>query len=301
MSREFKAKNTTSKVSLGLFFAISITTLAFAGKELPPPPPHHVWDEPKVVSPKALKALQTLLFEHDRLTSEQIVIALFQDLEGEDLVDFTSHLFSVWKIGQSRTNNGVLLALYWKNKKARIEVGYGLEPILTDAKSKRILNHFLIPELRAGNPDRAITLATLEILNILESPLIQSGKAQEIVREGGIGGSSEDWTSAATHAAQRGMPAWVILVCIGGVLLFFVLYVLTAAEAHFTGSGWHQANPWGGRTRPRRTLRGSAQDRLGGGLFGGSRGWGGSGGGFGGGLFRGGGGISGGGGASGSW
>lgn len=253
-----------------------------AAKSIPNPPYYYVLDEPQILSPAITRSLQALLIEHDRTTSEQVVIAVFKSLENEDLVEFTNRVFTQWKIGQRGKNNGVLLALYWDDRKARIEVGYGLEPLLTDAKSKGVLEDFLIPELRAGSPDRALSLAALEILRILESPLIENGKAQEILRTGGLTGG---WTPAPRNSSG-GISGLGIFV--GLLFLIFVLNSLLSPQAHYTSRGWYRPRPWGRR----RTL-----------WYGGG-GWGGGGlggGGLGGGGFRGGGGMSGGGGASGSW
>lgn len=255
---------------------------ALAAKTLPQAPYYYVLDEPRILSPHALRALQTLLIEHDRSTGEQVLVAIFNSLDGEDLVSFTNRAFNEWKIGKRGKDNGALLALYWKDRKARIEVGYGLEPVLTDAKSKRVLEDFLIPELKVGKPDRAVSLAALEILKTLESPLTQDGKAQEILRSGGFRGGFRP----TAGSGQVGFP--FILLFIGLILLSMVLKALTAAEAHYTGRGWYRPNPW---RRPQGWHSGG---------WGTGGGWGGGFGGGGGG-FSGGGGRSGGGGASGSW
>ncbi|MCM2322214.1 MAG: TPM domain-containing protein [Oligoflexia bacterium] len=253
------------------------------GREIPPPPRYYVLDEPGVLSPGIREGLQSLLVEHDHATGEQVLVAVFHELGSEDLVDWTNRVFSSWRIGQRGKDNGVLLALYWKDRLARIEVGYGLEPLLTDAKSKTVLSDFLIPELKAGNPDRALSLAALEILRVIESPLIASGQAQQTLRSGGFRGQ---WKAQEPRPEGSPVP-WLI---IGIIVLIVIVRTLTASEAHFTGSGWYRPRPtvwrrggwgtstWGGSPWPR-----------------GGGGWGGGGG------FRGGGGSSGGGGASGNW
>lgn len=279
-----------SRKFLGIFTTLvalsSLSSWSHAAndaKALPAPPRYYVLDEPKVLSPNTKRALQTLLIEHDRVTGEQVIFAIFESLGEEDLVDWTNQVFTKWGIGKRGKDNGVLLALYWENRKARIEVGYGLEPLLTDAKSKDVLDHFLIPELKNKNPDRALTLAALEILRILESPLVESGQAEQILRSGGIRGEF-----VPESGNGSGWAVWVIL---GIILLFVVLNLLTAADAHFSGTGWHRKRPSLPR-RPRDIFGGwHTGGAWGGGTWGGGRGGG----------FIGGGGMSGGGGASGDW
>ncbi|MGZ3699768.1 MAG: TPM domain-containing protein, partial [Bdellovibrionota bacterium] len=260
-------------------------------KPIPAPPYYYVLDEAGVMDARSLQALQALLIEHDRTTGEQIVMAIFKSLDGEDLVDYTNRVFSQWKIGQRGKDNGVLLALYWNDHKSRFEVGYGLEGLLTDAKTKDILENVLKPELQAGNPNRALSLAALEILRTVGSPLIANGRAEEILRSGGFRGRY--------RPVPRGPSAngWFVWVFLGIILISIVMNLITAAEAHFTSAGWYRPRPW---DRNRR-LGGR-----GGGFWWGGGGWGGGGGGGGwgggdGGGFSGGGGSSGGGGASGSW
>ncbi len=208
-----------------------------------------------------------------------MLIAIFDSLGDEDLVDYTNRVFSAWKIGKRGKDNGVLLALYWKDHKARIEVGYGLEPLLTDAKSKQILSDFLIPELKAGQPDRALSLSALEILRTIESPLIASGRAEQILRADGFKGGLQP----AAPTTSSGTSSFWVLAAI--ILFIFVINRVSSADAHFTRSGWY-------RPRPRIRRGGWGGPFIGGGGFGG---------GFGSGGFSGGGGSSGGGGASGSW
>lgn len=257
--------------------ALSLATALDSGvaraKDVPPSPSSYVLDEPHVLSSSTKKSVASLFAQHERLTGEQVVVAVFDSIEGEDLVDFSNRVFKTWKIGQRTKNNGILLALYWKEHLARIEVGYGLEPLLTDAKSKDVLEDFLIPELKNGQPDRAVSTASLEILRIIESPLIQDGKAQQILKNGGLKGPLE-----AVKTPSGGKMSFLLLIAL--VLLIFVVGRLMAPEAHYSGRGWYRPNPW-----RRKSVW-----------------WGdGGGGGFGGGGFSGGGGLSGGGGASGRW
>jgi len=244
---------------------------AWAKKEIPAAPYYYVLDEPSTLSDSAREKVQSLLIEHDRLTGEQIVVAIFKSLEGKDLVEFSNRVFESWAIGKRGKDNGILLALFWDDRKARIEVGYGLEPLLTDAKAKEIIEDVLIPPLRAKDPDSAIASSVLALLDTIGSPLVENGKAQQRLQ------------SIPRHPIDAGTGGGIIFLMLLGICFFiFVVYTFSKAEAHFTRRGWYRPNPF---------LRS-------GGWWGGG-GFGGGGGGFGG--FSGGGGRSGGGGASGSW
>lgn len=276
---------------LGAPFGLGVPAALSAQRSVPPPPKLYVLDEPDALPAKAEESLQSLLIEHDHLTGEQVLIAIFDSLEGEDVVDYTNRVFGEWKIGKRGKDNGVLLALYWKERKARIEVGYGLESLLTDAKSKLILSDHLIPELKRGNPARALALAATEILRTIESPLVQGGKTDQLLR------SRRFRADAAPSEAPR---SWFVWIALAAVLLTIAFNMISSADAHFTRAGWFRPRP-ALRRRDWRIGHGGgspwgdwASPREHGGGFGGF-----GGGGFGG--FRGGGGSSGGGGATGDW
>jgi uncharacterized protein len=289
----------TSAAALFSVTTAALPTHAQAEKAIPTAPYYYVLDEPGVLNAQTTRAIQTLLIEHDRLTGEQVLVAVFKSLDGEDPVEFTNRVFSNWKIGQRGKDNGVLLAVYWQDHRARIEVGYGLEPTLTDAKSKAILSDILLPELKNNQPDRALSLSTLEILRTIGSPLIQDGKAERILRSGGFQGDFRTHSYAPVSGGNVGAWPWMGF---GLVFLILVINFFNSAEAHFSRAGLYRPSA-SEYYRIRRRAGGGGWwwGGFGGGGLGGGGFGGGSGGGFGGGGFSGGGGSSGGGGASGGW
>ena len=225
-------------------------------------------DEPGILSTTTKNQLTALLKSHENQFNNQIVIAIFNSLDGEDLVDWTNQLFKKWKIGQKGKDNGALLALYWKDRKARIEVGYGLESILTDARSKRILSQSLIPYLKQNRPNEAILSAVHEIHQTIQDPL-----------------------AADKHGKKKSnsVPLWIIVwVFVFPLMIFISLVRAAMKDTHISRtSSSYRRSTW--------------FDQWGGGSGGGGGSWGGGFGGGGGGGFSGGGGSSGGGGASGGW
>jgi uncharacterized protein len=267
------------------------TSFAIASK-LPPPPGEYVLDEPQVLNAKTRVSLQTLLKAHDQSTGEQIIFSIFQTTQGEDPVAWTNRIFQSWKIGQKGKDNGILLALYWKEHKSRMEVGYGLESKLTDAKSKRILAEVLAPQLKQGNPNGALTQSALEILKVIQSPLLENGQAEQIL--GGAKISRQQSFTPDMHFSW----VWIFV----SFLLFFLFgrMFLPSREGTFDRNTWRPSvfHPF----RKRRGRKGRDDDFFGGGGFGGGPGdFGGSSGGGSQGGMSGGGGSSGGGGASQDW
>ncbi len=217
---------------------------AIAAARLPAAPTYSVLDEPQVLSERARIALETLLVEHERITGQKIVVAIFKSLNGNDLNDWTNRVFAAWKVGQREEDDGALLAVYWQEQQARIEVGYGLEDDLTDAKAHDLLETYLTPELKAGHTaghlDRGVTRAVFQILQTIDSPLIESGRAEQIIRSGGV--SALPRAELSDEIPTRfGWVGWMVA---GFFLLLFTLLRITSADAHFTGQGWYRPRPW---------------------------------------------------------
>ena len=283
MRHFFVLRRPLAFVLLGLALSFGVCEWGVRAVEphTPSPPSVYVLDEPKVLKPATIHALRRLLHEHDQVTGEQVVIAIFQSLQGQDLVQWTNQIFQKWGIGEKGKDNGVLLALYWNDRKARLEVGYGLEGELTDAQSKMILSDDLQPMLKDGRPNEALVAAALQILRVLESPLIENGRALEILRGEGFSEAQLEAPPGYPGSALVLLGVFVFLALIGAGIFLFHSSPLRGERKGKGFKNWDD-------------------------FFRGGGGWGGggfSGGGpsSGGGSFSGRGGSSGGGGASGGW
>ena len=243
-----------------------------------------VVDQANLLSPEQEAELTGRLEALERASSRQLVVATIASLEDYPIEDYGYQLGRHWGIGQSEANNGVILIVAPNEKKVRIEVGYGLEPILTDALSHQIIQNQILPRFREGDFPGGITAGADAIIQQLQAPPEQAEQraleAAQAQQSGGGGGSIFP------------LIFWIV------VLMFVVIPLLRSG--------------FGGRKyRGRRRRRGGPVIIWGPGL--GSGGWssgssgsswggwgsGGGGGGFGG--FSGGGGSFGGGGASGGW
>jgi uncharacterized protein len=146
-----------------------LSALAFA-KDVPKSPVNYILDEPSVLSNSATTDLSQKLKNFEEKTSNQAVIAIFNSLDNENLEDYTNKVFHEWKIGEKNKNNGILIALFYKEHKVRIEVGYGLEPVITDAYSKDIILSQIGPNLKNQNFELALNQAFDRIAEKIESP-----------------------------------------------------------------------------------------------------------------------------------
>jgi len=115
-----------------------------------PPPTGYVNDFAHLLDPAAQSALNARLAAYDQATGNQIAVAIFQDLGGVPIDDFTVRLEEAWKVGRQSKDNGVLLVVALREREIRIEVGYGLEGKITDAEAGAIIRDDIAPAFRAG-------------------------------------------------------------------------------------------------------------------------------------------------------
>ena len=250
------------------------------------------------VLPEATEAdLTTKLEALQRDTHRQLVVATIPDLQGYPLEDYGYRLGRAWGVGLKDANNGAILFIA-PNEPAghrgpRVEVGYGLEPIITDALSSVTINTQMMPRLRAGDIPGAMTAGTDALIAQLRaSPEEAKARTDAAIAQ-------FDKTHRRSSARQGGgTPVALIFWMV--ILFFVVLPMLRRRRRH---GPWGRSYSSGGGSLPI-ILWGLANASRGGGWGSGGSSWGGGGsdGSWGGGGFTGGGGGSfGGGGASGSW
>ena len=262
-----KIRKGTVTVLISLF--LLLFSLPLLSLEVPPLT-GRVNDQAGILSARAEEEISAYLEAVEKQAGPQIAVLTLPGLEGESLEAYSIRVTDQWKLGNADRDDGVLLLVAMKEKKIRIETGYGLEGSLTDIKSGFIIREIIQPRFRAGDFDGGIMKAVQAI--------------------GGIVSGEADISPQALAASQREQSRSEE----GAAFNFFAFAVIIFLSMIFRrrrmGGSFGSALFWG-------ALLGSAGSR---GRSGYSRG-GFGGGGFGGGGFSGGGGGFGGGGASGGW
>ncbi|MBO6784399.1 MAG: TPM domain-containing protein [Alphaproteobacteria bacterium] len=108
------------------------------------------------------------LAEHERGTGNQVVVVTLDSLQDRTIEEFGVELGRHWGIGQEGDDNGVLLIVAPNERKVRIEVGYGVEGVLTDASSSVIIQNAILPNFRQGNMQAGVVAGVTRILDVLE-------------------------------------------------------------------------------------------------------------------------------------
>jgi uncharacterized protein len=229
-----------------------------------PPLTGRVVDQANILSPVTKADLERKLADLEQKSRIQLVVATVPTLGGEEIEPYANALFRTWKLGEAKENNGALLLIAPKERRVRIEVGYGLEGTLTDAVSSIIIANAIAPRFKAGDFNGGVTRGVDDIITTLTT-------------------DSAEWKPKPTD--MRAEHEASLLDTLAPFLIFlFIMFVISRMSRR--GGGNVVFIPMG-------TGGGFGRGGFGGGGFGG--------GGFGGGGFSGGGGSSGGGGASGGW
>ncbi len=150
----------------GLLFTLAVSLLAEAFDV--PPLTGRVVDLARVLPSAVLEQLSADLQAHEAKTSNQVAVLIVPSLEGEPLFDLSHRVATTWKLGRKGTDNGALLLVAIKDRKIRLEVGYGLEGVLTDARSAQIIRNEIVPRFRAGDVPAGIAAGVQAILKTIE-------------------------------------------------------------------------------------------------------------------------------------
>lgn len=145
-----------------------VALLCLVTAALPPhDPQRRVHDVAELLTAEVKSELETLCQEVERETTAQVAVVTVPSLEGQSVEAYANTLFNTWGIGQRDTNNGVLLLVAPNERELRIEVGRGLEGLLTDALCGEIRDQWLLPAFRQGNYPGGIRDGTAEIVRVL--------------------------------------------------------------------------------------------------------------------------------------
>lgn len=133
-------------------FVFCHTNWAIAKDVLPIPDLEgRVTDKTNTLSSIEREEITKLLSEYEKETTHQIGVLLIQTLNGESIESYSLRVANSWQLGQKGVDNGVLVALVMKERKIRIELGYGMEKYISDAQANSIIVNTMVPSFKEGN------------------------------------------------------------------------------------------------------------------------------------------------------
>ncbi len=227
-----------------------------------------VYDNAHMMDALQQKKLEQKLINYADSTSTQIVVVTIKSLGEKNINLYAAEWAHKWGIGQAGKDNGVLFLIAKDDRKMAIQVGYGLEPLLTDAISRRIIELVVAPYFRQGNYYMGIDAGTTAMMDVLSGNFTNDEKEEE------------------PEMYENFFPSILIII------IFFIIVIILIKSGHNSGGSgsYRSSGPV--------IYSGGSGGFSSGGFGGGGGSFGGGGGGFSGGF---GGGGFGGGGASGGW
>lgn len=194
---------------LGLVFFVcgaAVAAPAVAGQaDIPSSPTRWVTDTAGFLSQATSASLDARLEDFERRTGHQVIVYIGRTTGDVPIEEWAVRAFEAWKVGRRGMDDGLVLFLMAEDRKVRIEVGYGLEPVVTDLAATRIVRDVLIPRLQSGDNDGAVTEAVTALLST-------------------ISGEPSGGEAPASEGSRRIAGGNKILAIIG-VIFFLILFI----------------------------------------------------------------------------
>ena len=165
-----------------------------------------------ILDATARTQIETIVREAERLTSAEIAVATVPSLEGMSVEDYANRLFHRWGIGTKDRDNGILVLVAPNERKVRIEVGYGLEPILPDGLAGEIIRTEILPRFRENDYPGGTLAAVTRIAGI--------------VRRGHV--LTADEREELDRAPSRERPPMILMVLFFGLFMAFGGFMIGA-------------------------------------------------------------------------
>lgn len=245
---------------------------------VPPAPTHYVTDAAGALSSATQASVDAELKAYEKATGHQVIVWVGETIGDVPLETWTGETAHRWRVGRRGYDDGAILFLFMGDHRVRIEVGYGLESSLTDADASRIIRDDIVPRMKAGDPNGAVSNGVAAMLRTI----------------------TPDYTgvSAPSESSEANLPPAVGFAVIGVMILTFGFMVFFIVMRVLGSMRYGYLTMREGKTKAKADMKGFA---FWGGGDGGSASSGGSDFSSSGDDFSAGGGDFGGGGASGSW
>jgi len=198
-------------------------------------PSGYVNDFAGVFDPTQKATLESFLTEVDQKTRAQVAVVVLPSLEGGEITDFSNRLFERWKVGHREDNRGLLFLAALEERKIWVEVGYGLEPLLPDARVGRILDEQVIPSFRTGAIAEGLTRGAMFAAQLIAS---DAGVQLSTMATGPPGGNSPPPEQMSCGQLIISLIFFAILIAVVIRHPWLLLLLLNASSSSSSGGGF---------------------------------------------------------------
>jgi uncharacterized protein len=205
-----KKRKLFSGILAGALFIlfVGVSARAEVGTPIPPVPQHWLTDTAGLLSAQAAAEIDVRLQAYEQSSRHQLIVYIGQTTAEVPIEDWAVRAFAAWKVGRQGLDDGLVLFIMAEDRRVRIEVGYGLEGLLTDAMAGRIINEVLVPGMQKGDPDAAVSQAVERLISV-------------------ISGTAESGGQQTTEPKAAAKLTWTQKIIIGIMILGFLLLLIT--------------------------------------------------------------------------
>ncbi len=186
-----------------------------------------VSDEARILSPQVRQAVTEILEAHEEKTTNQIAVLTVESLEGESIEAYASIVFETWGLGQKGKDNGVLVLVAPNERRLRIEVGYGLEGSLPDARAGDIIRNTMTPRFKTGDYDGGVQAGIEALVTVLEG-----GALPDMDKRGG--GAKKGVSGFHIEGPDLSIVERILV----GAFVFGIIGLFTVIGVLTPGMGW---------------------------------------------------------------
>jgi uncharacterized protein len=231
-------------LALLLLLVASLAALAVEAP-LPAPPQRWATDGVGFLSPEALTRLDTRLESFERATGDQVLVWIGETTGQTPVEDWAVRTFQAWKVGRKGLDNGLVVFVLAKDKKVRIEVGYGLEDKVPDAIASRVIREVIAPRVQAGDRDGALDAGIGALLGAIRPDLVAGG---EPVPVRGPGRAAPRLSPLQLVLAGLLVVGFLVLLVTNPGLALYLLFTILSGGRGGGGGGGGGFSGGGGRS-----------------------------------------------------
>jgi len=189
--------------------------------EIPPSPERWVTDAAGFLSPAALREIDRTLEDFERRTGHQVLVYIGQTTGLYPIEEFAVKAFEAWKPGRKGLDDGLAMFIMARDRRIRIEVGYGLEPVVPDIVAGRIINDIMVPRIRDGDQDGAVREAVAAVIRTISGAPPEAGEDE---RPEGPSGARKAKRTAETVIIAIAIVFFLILFLTNPSLALWLLF-----------------------------------------------------------------------------
>ncbi|MDP2919621.1 MAG: TPM domain-containing protein [Dehalococcoidia bacterium] len=211
--------------NLWLFIILVLAVLGFTAStalaQTFPKPVGLVNDFANLLPDPAERQLEARLVQLEKDTTAEVAVVTIISLEGESMELYADGLFNAWGIGKDEKDNGVLFIIALVEHEMRIEVGYGLEPVITDGRAGRILDREVVPRFKEGDYEQGIVSGVAAIADY-----IRNGTPASFPEENPVGN--------LINGSE--IPVWLLIVL--GIITIYMMGFMARSKSIWLGGTW---------------------------------------------------------------